>query len=356
MEQCFITGHGLVELLNHLETRYSIFTPQKKEKAFHYAHYTQGAPSGSEESGASNEGICLGEIRSCEPLKAFYFSARKTVAVDYESAPQQKNGKPLCLVGVKACDLKSLEVLDGVFMDTDYTDPFYADARKENLIISSDCSTAADTCFCISLHVDPFPRGGFDLSLSEIEGGYIVEIGSEKGAEIVDTQKRLFSSVNQDHLSERERRRERVANEVRDNIRENDIPDQDALDGVIKKNYESDLWREEGETCVECGACNVVCPTCHCFLLYDQQHDGKLKRFRLWDSCLIKDFATVAGGANPRPQLWMRLRNRFEKKFDFFPAVKNLYACTGCGRCIEACPGKIDIRRILKRNVESVPK
>ena len=30
--------------------------------------------------------------------------------------------------------------------------------------------------FWCSLHVDPFPRGGFDLSLSEIEGGYIVEV------------------------------------------------------------------------------------------------------------------------------------------------------------------------------------
>ena len=75
------------------------------------------------------------------------------------------------------------------------------------------------------------------------------------------------------------------------------------------------------ETCVECGACNTICPTCHCFLLLDQLGDRDLVRYRLWDSCLIKDFAEVAGGANPRPHLWMRLRNRFEKKFDFFPKV-----------------------------------
>jgi Fe-S oxidoreductase len=69
---------------------------------------------------------------------------------------------------------------------------------------------------------------------------------------------------------------------------------------------------------------------------------------RIWDSCLIEEFAKVAGGANPRSKLWMRLRNRFEKKFDFFPKVADLYACTGCGRCISACPAKIDIRRVLK--------
>jgi Fe-S oxidoreductase len=72
-------------------------------------------------------------------------------------------------------------------------------------------------------------------------------------------------------------------------------------------------------------------------------------RFRSWDSCLLKGFARVAGGANPRPQLANRLRNRFEKKFGYFPQTADLFACTGCGRCISACPAKIDIREIMKR-------
>ena len=79
-----------------------------------------------------------------------------------------------------------------------------------------------------------------------------------------------------------------------------------------------------------------------------------MERLRIWDSCMIKDFARVAGGANPREKLWMRLRNRFEKKFDFFPKVAGEYACTGCGRCIQACPAKIDIRKVLKKLVDNV--
>jgi Fe-S oxidoreductase len=68
---------------------------------------------------------------------------------------------------------------------------------------------------------------------------------------------------------------------------------------------------------------------------------------------MIKDFARVAGGGNPRKILWMRLRNRFEKKFDFFPKVSGITACTGCGRCISACPAKIDIRKVLRRLVNN---
>ena len=139
---------------------------------------------------------------------------------------------------------------------------------------------------------------------------------------------------------------------MQENISRNEVPLQERLEGIIEKNYEAELWAEEAQTCVECGACNTICPTCHCFLLYDQLDQEKMARLRVWDSCLLKNFARVAGGANPRSQLWMRLRNRFEKKFDFFPRVAGFYACTGCGRCITACPGKIDIRRVLKRLVD----
>jgi ferredoxin len=91
-----------------------------------------------------------------------------------------------------------------------------------------------------------------------------------------------------------------------------------------------------------------VCPTCHCFLLFDEKRAQKAIRGRMWDACLYKSFARVAGGANPRKHLHERMRNRFEKKFDFFPSTIGKFACTGCGRCIDACAGDIDIREVLK--------
>ena len=97
----------------------------------------------------------------------------------------------------------------------------------------------------------------------------------------------------------------------------------------------------------------MICPTCHCFLLMDQKSGDEVSRFRQWDSCMLRNFGRVAGEGNPRPLLWMRLRNRFEKKFDFFPKVAGIYACTGCGRCISACPAKIDIRKVLTRLVRN---
>ena len=76
-----------------------------------------------------------------------------------------------------------------------------------------------------------------------------------------------------------------------------------------------------------------------------------MARLLVCDSCMLKGYARVAGGGNPRAKLFMRLRNRFEKKFDFFPKWIHVYACTGCGRCVSACPAKIDIRQVLRKLV-----
>jgi formate hydrogenlyase subunit 6/NADH:ubiquinone oxidoreductase subunit I len=250
---------------------------------------------------------------------------------------------------VKACDLKGFVVQDFVFSNHDFPDPFYIRAREENLIISADCTDVLETCFCIALGIKPYPQANFDINLSLVRDGFLAESGSQKGEKLFSVHAHLFNKVSDVFEKDRYEKRKEIVKAVEKNIQDKEIPLQERYKGIIEKNYKSDIWQDESKTCVECGACNSVCPTCHCFLLYDQADESRMARFRMWDSCMIKDFARVAGGANPRSKLWMRLRNRFEKKFDFFPKVADVYACTGCGRCVSACPGKIDIRKVLKR-------
>jgi formate hydrogenlyase subunit 6/NADH:ubiquinone oxidoreductase subunit I len=230
----------------------------------------------------------------------------------------------------------------------------YNASRDANLIVASDCTCAIDTCFCLALDVRPCPADGYDLNISEVQGGFVVESGSKKGESVVVSHSSLFTDAGDPQLRERDEQRARVTEEVKDNLRKHRIPSQKSYEGMIEKNYESTIWSDEAKTCVECGACNTICPTCHCFLLYDQAAKRKTERYRVWDSCMIKDFAKVAAGVNPRERLWTRLRNRFEKKFDYFPKTTGVYACTGCGRCVSACPAKIDIRKVLQRLVKDV--
>ncbi len=299
----------------------------------------------------ANDHPVVGEVRPFEPLKAFFSRAREFVAENFSAEPPKINHKPYAIVGVKACDLKGFQIQDFVFKNNGLEDPFYIHNREKNLIIGADCTCAIDTCFCIALGIKPYPHRDFDLNLSTVPGGYVVEEGSEKGKALLEKYPSLFKNAAESELRAKEEQRAKTTRAVEENLKKFQVPTEDKFQGIIERNFASKIWEEEAKTCVECGACTNICPTCHCFFLYDQKDDKKMARLRVWDSCMIKDYARVAGGANPRKRLWMRLRNRFEKKFDFFPKVLKVYACTGCGRCISACPAKIDIRKVLKRLV-----
>ncbi|MBN2453019.1 MAG: 4Fe-4S dicluster domain-containing protein [Candidatus Omnitrophica bacterium] len=287
--------------------------------------------------------IELGGVRQSQPVKSFINPVREKIT---GSAPR---GKPLVLAGVKACDLSSLFVQDSVFLGGDIEDPFYAENRKNTTIIASDCTYAKETCFCVAMEGAPYPSRYFDLSISAIDNYFLVEVGSEKGQKLIDGYKTFFKSPSVHAEDLRRAARERVTGQVRDFIAGRGTPDTARIKGMVRKNYDlTDFWKEMASTCVECGACNLACPTCHCFLLFDEKDQAGAKRFRVWDACLYSTFAKVAGNHNPRKHLYERLRNRFDKKFDFFPETLGCFACTGCGRCIEACPGSIDIREVLK--------
>lgn len=335
-----LSGETLRTLLGALAETYTVLVPvQDGEHCVYHKWPINGHT------------MVLDKVRTASPVKGFFFKARERVAQGFEPQVPQRSDKPLCVVGVKSCDLKGFVIEDFVFAAEDDPDPFYVQSREDSLIISCDCTCAIDTCFCLALGVKPHPESHFDLNLTPLNGEFLVQVGSEKGQAVVDQHGQLFHPPNDELLAERNRLREKVVQAVEQNLLKHRVPSQAQYPGIIERNFESGVWKDEAKTCVECGACNTICPTCHCFLLCDQKSASRFARFRVWDSCLLKGFARVAGGGNPRPQLWMRLRNRFEKKFDFFPKVSGEYACTGCGRCISACPAKIDIRRVLNRLV-----
>ncbi|MCB4757376.1 MAG: 4Fe-4S dicluster domain-containing protein [Elusimicrobia bacterium] len=341
-KQAILRNADFGTFVEKLSQQFDVYFPVKKNEQRFFKKYA-----------SSDFQAVVGEVRAFEPLKAFFSRARECVAQDFSSEVPSPNHKPFAIIGAKACDLKGMKIQDFVFNDHDYKDPFYIAAREKNLIISADCTCAIDTCFCLALGVKPHPSDDFDLNLSSMADGFLVEAGSAKGQKIVNEFSSLFIPSDERHIKERDDQRVRVAREVENNLKKFDVPNQDNFKGIFEQNSTA-IWEDEAKTCVECGACTNICPTCHCFLLYDQQKNEQLARFRIWDSCLIRDYAKVAGGGNPRKKLWMRLRNRFEKKFDFFPKLMNMYACTGCGRCISACPAKIDIRRVLRRLVQLV--
>lgn len=288
--------------------------------------------------------------RPQQPLKTFLFAGRSRVAEYPGDAAVEDlvSSTPVFVVGAAGCDVVSLRSLDVVFLQEEFTDVFYQARREALFIVSMDCTEPRETCFCTLAGDQPWAEDGYDLNLSPLDGQYIVEAGSEKGEQIIDGNPGLFTAVTPEMLDEREKRRSIVRDEVvRMNIEwELAKPRKELLEAQRMH----DTWFDEVSTCVECAACLFSCPTCHCFLLYDQKGSGgKFERVREWDACVYSGFSRMAGGSNPRLGLLERFRHRYEHKLEYYPKNFGFEACTGCGRCVEGCMGSIDMRRVLKR-------
>jgi len=112
-------------------------------------------------------------------------------------------------------------------------------------------------------------------------------------------------------------------------------------------------WIDEAANCCGCGGCTNICPTCYCIILNDESTGKTFIKERSIDSCQVHGYARVAGGASPRLKMFERFRNRYLCKFNYMPSNFGLLGCTGCGRCIEVCAGKIEFREVLKRIVSA---
>jgi len=193
----------------------------------------------------------------------------------------------------------------------------------------------------------PFSDEGFDLNLAKVKGGFVVEAGSERGGKFIKENKRLFNDVPSGAEDERDENRKQAQGRL-DEINaeyELDTP----INEIVENGYDSDVFDEEAKDCVECQACTRVCPTCHCFYLYDTKQKEYFGKMKMWDSCMRRDYATVAGGENPRKILGDRLQHRLSHKFVYFLDRYGIEMCVGCGRCVEGCAGEIKIREILKK-------
>ena len=334
-ERVFITNSNFETLLLTLAKDYNVIVPQGSDD-YIWQNF--------------DKNFTYNGYRPITSIRQFFTPAVECVN-NYFNA-RVKEPKPFCIVGAKSCDLTSLVIQDYVFLEGE-VDEGYAQMRKNNLLISSDCIAFKDVCFCLSLETNPYPQKLFDLNISPVSDGYVMEIGSDKGLAVIADYEELFQDTSDRQLSERTHKREEIVHNLSGRLALQNIPKKDMFYGLINKSYANALWAEEALRCVECGACIMNCPTCHCFLLFDAKDKNDYFRGRIWDGCQYKNFTRVAGVANALKFREYLLRNRYIKKFEFFYERIKTYACTGCGRCIEGCLAKIDLREIFKKLTQS---
>lgn len=240
--------------------------------------------------------------------------------------------------GVRPCDARSLILLDNVFSNDQYQDPYYVTRRNNTILIGIGCDSPASTCFCTSVGGAPFDTSGLDLLLVDIGDSYVVEAQTDKGRELA-AQAGLAAAVDDQKAAAAKVKEEAVVS-CQVNI--------DGLKAKLDVNFYDPIWDKIHEKCLGCGVCTYVCPTCHCFDIVDEAVDCNGCRIRNWDSCAFPLFTLHGSGHNPRTSNKERYRNRIMHKFKYFIDRYDVIGCVGCGRCINNCPVNMDIRVVLE--------
>jgi formate hydrogenlyase subunit 6/NADH:ubiquinone oxidoreductase subunit I len=239
------------------------------------------------------------------------------------------------LIGALPCDAAAPGILDAVF-SWDYQDEFYLERRNKTIIIGLACTRADDACFCTAVGYSPSDTKGSDIFLTPLEGNaYRADSLSEKGEKLIAAHGTLFAGLTGGQPLP-------LAAPAMETLDLNKIRE------WLDKNFESDFWKEIALRCVGCGACAFICPACHCFDINDEGSEGKGKRRKHWDACGFGKFTNHASGHNPRDVQPQRYRNRIMHKFKYYDDKFGQTLCTGCGRCVRACPVGIDIAAIIE--------
>lgn len=282
----------------------------------------------------------LDSYRTVDPVKMLFYLTRERL-----TEVEQDSRKRLIL-GVKACDLKALLLLDDALKNAEFVDPAFVKWRNNSIIVSTDCGAIAETCHCTMVDGKPWSESGFDLNLAAVDDSFLMRVGSAQGEELLQliSSQVKVSPVTEEIKRKVQNRRAMIVKQLQE---QNLAHDRAALYPQYC-SCDDAVWKEESAFCIGCGACTNICPTCYCLILNDESIDGRFIKERSYDSCQWNGYARVAGGGTPRPKMSGRFRNRYLCKFDYMKHNFGRIGCTGCGRCTEACAGKIDFRKVVK--------
>jgi sulfhydrogenase subunit beta (sulfur reductase) len=252
---------------------------------------------------------------------------------------------PYAFVGVRACDLAALAVLDRVLIADRFPDAMYQHRRENAFLVAVNCTEPAGTCFCTSFGVGPETKSGYDLLLTELRVAdrhcFLMKTGSARGQEIAKEIEQSPATGDvlraaSDAMAEAARRITRAI-------------DPQPLPRILFEQFEHPEWERVAGRCLSCGNCTQACPTCFCITMEDTSDiDGlRAERWRKWDSCFTLGHSYIHGGS-VRQSGKARYRQWATHKFAAWREQFGTSGCVGCGRCITWCPAGIDVIEVLE--------
>lgn len=319
---------------------YELYLPIEKDGRVNFAQWTEG------------EKVNLEALKTEISPKDVIFPQSETY-LKFESDGKklqlesvESENREYVLFGVRPCDAVSFNLIDNVFL-REPIDRLYETRRNKGTIVSIACSEPEEYCFCSSFQIKPEEAPpGVDVAAWDLEDKILWKPVTEKGQVLTQKLAQFMENASQQDQEELIN----LQNAIKEKVKELPLASVDpkVIKGELKEIFESKVWDELSQSCLGCGACTYICPTCHCYDIQDFAGGNCGERFRCWDSCMFSEFTLMAHG-NPRTTQKQRFRQRFMHKLVYYPNNHGSYACVGCGRCIEKCPVNMNIVKVIKR-------
>ncbi|HOO07301.1 MAG TPA: 4Fe-4S dicluster domain-containing protein [Ruminococcus sp.] len=288
------------------------------------------------------------KLNTLRSAKDFFFPQTENI-VDFKMEgkniqviDQRSEHEDFVIFGVRPCDARSFTILDKVFL-SEPVDSFYKNRRDHGTVVTMACSRPAETCFCGTFGIDATEPEGDAACWSDGEDLFI-KANNDKGQAFVDSISSLLEEGDTAKLDQVKAK----TKEILSRLPLANLSTATFGGDTLNEHFNSEKWAELSESCLGCGTCTFVCPTCQCYDIKDFNTGNGIKRFRCWDSCMYSDFTKMAHG-NPRTSQLERFRQRFMHKLVYFPANNNgEFGCVGCGRCLSKCPISMNIVKVMK--------
>jgi sulfhydrogenase subunit beta (sulfur reductase) len=272
-----------------------------------------------------------------KPLSVFFpqFETELTYR-DHSVEAQEARGKPLLVVGLTAQDADCLEFIDRFFAER-FRDDVYFSKRAGAVVavVSGRCGRDGEFL--------KIAGGKCDFELACGGARFLVVPYSEAG-------RRLCEAIPGDG--------EASPRELEELRRQSDALDASFADAVRRasqlirdEKVPEAFWQDIADRCIGCTACNLACPTCTCFDVYDWKCARCVERQRIWDSCQLAGFMREASGHNPLGTQAARVRRRIHHKLAADLQRWGSITCFLCGRCDRVCPTGIGMEAVSREIV-----